>query len=170
MKKIVKLIGISLMTMALFTMNAFAMQHVEESSVEEESVLLPKTVKSHKASETAVERGDFFSRADVVISNQGDGNIGALAVAYMNHNVDEIYITIYLDCWNEGTERWEQVDYYDAEYYAEDYPEGLSEATLDITFLDQDKGHYYRLRGVFSAVYDYDYEGFSPTTAGIWIE
>ena len=61
-------------------------------------------------------------------------------------------------------------DYYDAEYYADDYPDGLSEATLNITFLNQERECYYRLRGVFSAVYDNDYEGFSPTTSGIWID
>ena len=88
----------------------------------------------------------------------------------MNYNVDEKYITVYLDRWDEDTDKWRQVDYYDAEYYADDYPDGLSEATLNITFLNQERECYYRLRGVFSAVYDNDYEGFSPTTAGIWID
>ena len=32
-----------------------------------------------------------------MISDEGDGNIGAFAVAYMDHSVDEVYISIYLD-------------------------------------------------------------------------
>lgn len=171
MNKVFK-ISILLMAMVIMlTTNVFASVGTDEnSSTEEYSALLPHEIKSDTATERSVKRGDFFSRADVVISNQGNGDIGALAVAYMNHNVDEIYITVYLDRWDEETEKWRQVDYYDAEYYADDYPDGLSEATLNITFLNQERECYYRLRGVFSAVYDNDYEGFSPTTSGIWID
>ena len=105
-----------------------------------------------------------------MISDEGDGNIGAFAVAYMDHSVDEVYISIYLDRWNDEEKRWEQVTYYDAEFYEEDYPEGLTDPTVDITFLNQERDHYYRLRGAFSATYEYEFEGFSPTTAGIWID
>ena len=172
MKKIRK--GIMLLViMSLFcTSNIYAAPaiHGYDTSVEEESDLLPKEVKSDTASETSRRRGEFFARADLVITDQGNGNIGAMAKAYMDHAVDEVYISIYLDRWIDEEERWEQVTYYDAEFYAEDYPEGLTDPTVDITFLDQERDHYYRLRSSFSAVYEYEYEGFSPTTSGIWID
>ena len=60
--------------------------------------------------------------------------------------------------------------YYDAEFYAKDYPEGLNRPSLNVTFKNQDKGYYYRLRGVFAAVYQGNFEGFSPVTDGIWID
>ncbi len=172
MKNLQKII-VLFMIMSLFcAINAYATPYDHDiyTSVEEISQLLPKEVKSDKATEETVRRGEFFARADLVITDQGNGNIGAMAKAYMDYAVDEVYITVYLDRWDEESERWEQITYYDAEFYAEDYPEGLTDPTVDITFLNQERGHYYRLRSVFSAVYDYDYEGFSPTTSGIWIE
>ena len=71
--------------------------------------------------------------------NNGGGDIGVFAKAYMSVPVDEVYITIYLDRWDEGTERWRQVSYYDAEFYAKDYPNGLSEPDVDIIFKNQER-------------------------------
>lgn len=172
MKKILKSLFLFMMVNVLFTSNVYAIPYNAsgETSIDESSELLPKGVKTDTASEKAVQRGNFFAQADLIISDQGNGNIGALAKAYMDHAVDEVYITIYLDRWNDEEERWQMVTYYDAEFYAEDYPEGLTDPTVDITFLNQERDHYYRLRSAFSAVYDNDYEGFSPTTAGIWID
>ena len=109
-------------------------------------------------------------RADLAISDEGNGDIGAVAIGFLAIPVDEAYITVYLDRWDETSERWRQVTYYDAEYYAKDYPEGLDTPTVNITFKGQEKGYYYRLRGVFSAVYNDKFEGFSPVTAGIFID
>ena len=172
MRTIWKKIGVLIITTILISFNAYAAQNTGmyyADSIDTPSVLLPKDIKSDKATEKAVRRGDFFAEADLIITDEGNGNIGAFAVAYMDHAVDEVYITIYLDRWNEDEERWEMVTYYDAEFYAEDYPEGLTDPTVDITFLNQEREHYYRLRSVFSAVDGYDYEGFSPTTSGLWI-
>mgnify|MGYP001624268823 FL=1 len=168
-KRIVKLLTILMSIHLMSISNVYAMTN-GETSVDEYSELLPKNVDSDRATEQSVRRGEFFARADLIITDEGDGNIGAFAVAYMDHAVDEVYITIYLDRWNDEEERWQMVTYYDAEFYAEDYPEGLTDPTVDITFLNQERDHYYRLRSAFSAVYDNDYEGFSPTTAGIWID
>ena len=172
MKKIKESMLLVVMSSLLCVSNAYAipLEHGSNTSVEEVSELLPKGVQSDIASETSKRRGEFFARADLVITDQGNGNIGAMAKAYMDHGVDEVYISIYLDQWDEEKETWEQVAYYDAEFYAEDYPEGLTDPTVDITFLDQERDHYYRLRRSFSAVYEYEYEGFSPTTSGIWID
>ena len=168
-KRIVKLLTILMSIHLMSISNVYAMTN-GETSVDEYSELLPKNVDSDRATAQSVRRGEFFARADLIITDEGDGNIGAFAVAYMDHAVDEVYITIYLDRWNDEEERWQMVTYYDAEFYAEDYPEGLTDPTVDITFLNQERDHYYRLRSAFSAVYDNDYEGFSPTTAGIWID
>ena len=96
--------------------------------------------------------------------------IGALAVAYTRFPVDEAYITLYLDQWDETEERWRQVNYYDAEFYSADYPDGLILPTVDISFVDQPRGYYYRLRSSFSVVYKGEFEGFSPVTDGILLD
>ena len=128
---------------------------------------LPPGVKQSKATESAVARGDFFIRADLTIKNNGDGTIGALAVALTRFPVDEAYITIYLDRWDEESERWRQVKYHEEEFYAEEGTEGLEMPTVDMSFIDQPRGYYYRLRGSFSVVYKGNFEGFSPVTDGI---
>ena len=76
---------------------------------------------------------------------------------------------MYLDRYDEEDGAWYQVTYYDAEFYAKDYPDGLNYPSVNITFKNQKKG-YYRIRGAFSAVKDNKFEGFSPVTDGIWIE
>ena len=63
-----------------------------------------------------------------------------------------------------------RLHFYDAEFYAPDYPDGLSDPSIDITFKNQDKGYYYRVRGVFGAVLGESFEGFSPVTDGILIK
>lgn len=168
MKRILKILSLILVINMVGLFTAYAVEN-NPDPIEVYSELLPKNIKSDIATEQSVKRGEFFARADLIITDEGDGNIGAFAVAYMDHAVDEVYITIYLDRWNEEEERWEMVTYYDAEFYAEDYPEGLTDPTVDITFLNQERDNYYRLRGAFSAVDGYDYEGFSPTTSGLWI-
>lgn len=138
------------------------------TSVNEYSELLPKHVKEDKVSERAVRRGDFLIGADLIISNKGDGNIGAFAKALIEIPVQEAYISIYLDRWNDQGKRWDQIMYYDAEFYAEDYPDGLRTPTVDTVFENQPSG-FYRLRAAVAAYNESIVEAYSPMTAGIWV-
>ena len=157
---------------SMLSINAFAKPYNpnDYTSLNITSDLLPETVKKNNASEKSVTRGNFFMGADLIISDDGNGDIGAFAKAYMEFPVDEAYITIYLDRWDADAERWRQITYYDAEFYAKDYPDGINSPYVDVTFKNQPKGYYYRLRGVFGAVYNDKFEGFSPVTDGILIE
>ena len=172
MKKIIVSLGLIVISMQLMMLNVFAVSdtYKKPKPVTIKSNLLEKTIQKSKALEQATARGDFFIGADIVISNEGNGNIGGLAIAYLDVGVEEVYISVYLDQYDEKADIWRQVAYYDAEYYAEDYPDGLNSPSLNVTFKNQKKGHYYRLRGAFSAVKDNKFEGFSPVTDGIWIE
>ena len=76
----------------------------EYTSVDLESRLLAPTVKQSMVSETAKLRGDFFMKADLIIKDNGNGDIGAFAKAFMAVPVDEVYITVYLDRWDADTE------------------------------------------------------------------
>jgi len=113
-------------------------------------------------------RGVFFSAADLKIINE-DGEIGVVGNAYMSTEIDELYMTIYLDRWIDD-DHWEQVDYFDFEFYAEDYPDGLTHELVAFTLTGYPKGYYYRLRGTYAAVKDGVVEGFGPTTDGILIQ
>lgn len=172
MKKVLSLIVliVAIMSLTVTTVLAAPFNPNEYTSINIESKLLPPGIKESHVTEIPKRKGSFFSAADIIISDEGNGDIGAFAKAFMEIPVDEVYITVYLDRWDEKADRWKQVTFYDAEFYASDYPDGLESPSIDIVFKNQQKGYYYRLRGVFAAVYDDNFEGFSPTTAGILIE
>lgn len=172
MKRIRPVITLLVIIMLMTTSNVFAMSYNTDdyTSVNESSQLLPPGIKSSKVSETPKRRGDFFSGADLIIKDSGRGDIGALAVGYTRYPVDEAYITVYLDRWDATAERWRQVNSHEQEFYAKDYPDGLLTPTVDITFTNNEKGYYYRLRAVFGVVYNNEFEGFSPVTDGILLE
>lgn len=172
MKRILKIMTCVMLINIILCMNSFAAPYNPSNytSVDEPSELLPPGIKSSKVTEYAKRRGDFFSAADLVISDEGNGDVGAFAKAYMNYDVQAVYITIYLDRLDKETNRWQQVDYYDADFYAADYPDGLSDPTVNHIFENQKKGNYYRLRATFSAYDGQTFEGFTPTTDGILIQ
>lgn len=172
MKKIIYTSIASAMIAILTTLNVFAMPYnlEQETSVYVVSELLPPGIKKSQATESAKARGDFFLRSDLVITDNGNGKVGALAIAYTRFPVDEAYITVYLDRWDATAEKWRQMNSYEAEFYAKDYPDGIITPTVDISFTNNEVGYYYRLRAVFAVIYNNEFEGFSPVTNGILIE
>lgn len=172
MKKSILVVLAIALSISLTTINAFAIPFNpnEYTSVNEYSELLPRGVKQDTASEHAIRRGDFLMYTDLIISDKGGGNIGAVVVAFMQYSVKEAYISVYLDRWDETEERWRQVTYYDAEFFEEDYPDGLITPSVDIVFQNQPKGYFYRLRAAVAAFDGDTVEGFSPVTGGILIE
>lgn len=173
MKRFYKTTAIALIISIFCSFNVFAMKHYnpnEYTSVDVKSELLSENAKSSSVHETSKQRGNFFAGADLIIKNNGNGNVGVFAKAYMDVPVQEAYITVYIDRWDVEAERWRQVTYYDAEFYEKDYPDGIIEPSIDIEFKNLEQGYYYRARGVFAAVYNDSFEGFSPTTDGILIK
>ena len=108
--------------------------------------------------------------ADVTIRNEGNGNIGAAAHAYLNKPATELYVSLYLDRYDESLKKWKQVDYVDFVYTLEEYPDGIEDPAIDVTFTNQKRGYYYRIRGAFTAGDEEKVEGFGPVTEGIWID
>lgn len=173
MKKVIRLIIGCLVAINIFTMGAFAAIPLPEmyTSVELKSDLCDKSVSYSIGREQAyARRGTFFESADVAITDKGNGDIGVSAHANLRKPVKEMYISLYLDRYNKDKDIWQQVDYVDFEYTPEDYPDGVDDQSVEVIFKNQKKGYYYRIRGAFSAGDDDWYEGFGPTTDGIWIE
>lgn len=172
MKRILYTFTAMMMVVIVSTINVFAMPYNqgEYTSVDMSSELLPSGVKRSKGTESTRTRGDFFMRADLIIQDNGKGEIGVLAIGYTNVPVEEAYITVYLDRWDESAERWRQYKYYEAEFLAADYPDGVTEPTVSISFMNNPRGYYYRLRGIFGVLNNGEFEGFSPITDGILIE
>lgn len=163
----------ALMAINVFTTTAFAAVPLPlyYTSVDQESNLCDKSVSYSKGTEKSyARRGNFFISADVVIKDAGNGDIGASAYAYLAKPVTDLYVSLYLDRYDEDLERWKQVDYVDFEYTLEEYPDGIEDPIINVTFKNQKKGYYYRIRGAFTASDGVKVEGFGPTTDGIWIE
>lgn len=173
MKKIMRLVIGALMAINVFTTTAFAAVPLPlyYTSVDQESNLCDKSVSYSKGTEKSyARRGNFFISADVVIKDAGNGDIDASAYAYLAKPVTDLYVSLYLDRYDEDLERWKQVDYVDFEYTLEEYPDGIEDPIINVTFKNQKKGYYYRIRGAFTASDGVKVEGFGPTTDGIWIE
>ena len=173
MKKIIRLAACFLVIVNVFVATAFAGVPLPETytSIDQKSNLCDKNTKySVGTMQPSARRGTFFASADVIIKDEGDGNIGVSAHANLRQPAEELYVSLYLDRYNEKTGKWHQVDYVDFEYTIEEYPDGIEDPSINITFTNQKKGYYYRIRGAFTAAIGYDYEGLAPITDGIWIE
>lgn len=155
-----------LMNFVVFAMPEKAALYLKPVTVT--SKLLDPSIGQSIAREYALKKGQFFSLADLEISNK-NGFIGISAHAYMSVPIDDLYVTIFVDRLNnKGV--WEQVDLYDFEFHSVDYPKGLTSETIVYTINNQPKDHYYRLRGTFLALKDGANEGFGPITEGILIQ
>ena len=173
MKKISRLILCLLATVNVFSTTAFAAVPSPEiyTSINTASSLCEKNVKYNTETEYSMSRrGTFFDSVSVTIRDEGNGDIGVSAHANLRKPVTELYVSLYLDRYNKEKDTWQQVDYVDFEYTLADYPNGIDDPAIEITFKNQKKGYYYRIRGAFSAGDDDWYEGLGPTTDGIWIE
>ena len=173
MKKLIRAILCCLVAINVFMLTAFAAVPSPEvyTSIDQKSNLCDvKTKYSIGRAQSNARRGTFFDSADVIIRDEGNGNIGASAHANLRKPVTELYVSLYLDRYNKEKDVWQQVDYVDFEYTLEQYPDGIEDPSISVTFTNQKRGYYYRIRGAFSAGDDDWYEGFGPTTDGIWIE
>lgn len=167
MKKLISMFICCLLLTSLIANTAFAYpKQIENYSFATEMVLLPPSVKSSRAYVSSVLKGNFFAAGEINIINE-DGNIGVSAKTYMRKPIDSLYMTIYLDREVDG--KWKQVETYEFEFQSKDYPDGMYTPGVDFTILNQPKGYYYRVRGVYLAFLDGASEGFGPATNGVLI-
>ena len=173
MKKLIRLAMCCLVAVNVLAVPVFAgvPSPANYTSVEQESDLCDKSVSYDiDIARPVARRGNFFISADVAIKDGGNGNIIATGHAYLAKPVTELYVSFYLDRYDESLKKWKQVDYRDFEFTLEEYPEGIDDPSITVTFENQKKGYYYRIRGAFTAGDEEKVEGFGPTTDGIWIE
>ena len=156
MKRSLKILFLIVTIMSITAMPVYAASRdiTEFGTINEESDLLPSTVQKSRKLVEKTPRGVFFSAAELQIINE-DGEIGVLGTAYMSTEIDELYMTIYLDRWVDD-DHWEQ--------------DGLTSELVAFTLTGYPTGHYYRLRGSYAAVKDGVMEGFGPVTDGVLIQ
>ena len=111
MKKLARLVVCFLVIVNVFVATAFAGIPLPEAytSIDQKSNLCDKNV--HYSIDTAqsyARRGRFFASADVAIRDEGNGDIGVSAHANLREPVKEMYISLYLDRYNQEKDAWQQ--------------------------------------------------------------
>ena len=109
MKKLIRAILCCLVAINVFMLTAFAAVPSPEvyTSIDQKSNLCDvKTKYSIGRAQSNARRGTFFDSADVIIRDEGNGNIGASAHANLRKPVTELYVSLYLDRYNKEKDVW----------------------------------------------------------------
>lgn len=135
----------------------------------EESVLLPEAVKQSVGVEKSINKSKALANALCTITNTEKGIIGVYAETAMFIPVDWAALTIYLEKWNEDTNKWSTVETFEKEFTPADTDNGeLTRVIMSIDVGTQPVGYYYRIRCIHELEYDNGwYEAKSTKTDGV---
>ena len=142
---------------------------LENDQAIEESILLPESVKRSVGVEQSTNRSKALANALCTITNTEKGIIGVYAETAMFIPVDWAALTIYLEKWNEDTNKWSTVETFEKEFTPADTDNGeLTRVIMSIDVGTQPAGHYYRIRCIHELEYDNGrYEAKSTKTEGV---
>lgn len=110
-------------------------------------------------------RGTHLMDGECSITKAGRGKIYVYASTTGNHDVDYISTVIYIDRYNEKTNSWGQIDFWQVEDKNTYYVSTSKTMTVE-------RGYYYRVHAdhVAGMIADYPYEEATTLTDGIWID
>lgn len=133
------------------------------SSYANNPIWMPQSDYLHTQTQTVVSndntskvrgtaRGRVLSLAELELSDQGNGVLGVYAETLCHNAVKEIYMSIYLDVWDESRQDWVTLNSYDYEWKAADRPnEDLTDVSVSFSIEGLARGKTYSLRGLHSA-------------------
>lgn len=97
-------------------------------------------------------RGRVLSSVELELADEGNGVIGVYANTLCHTAVKQIYMTIYLDVWDENIQDWVLVDRYEYEWKASDNPDkDLAAVSVSFSLEGLPRGRTYSLRGTHAA-------------------
>lgn len=118
-------------------------------------------------------RGMLISSVELSLADLGSGSIRLYGDVLCHEPMKKIKLNLYLDQWIDSNDDWGQIEKFEFEWNAEDYPDEdltMAMASVDVTNLD--RGVDYQLRGIAGA-WDLDsdlYEVYRANTASIMLE
>lgn len=120
----------------------------------------------------ATPRGRLISSSGLQISDEGNGVLGVYAETLCHNGMKEIFMTIYLDIWNETYNDWEMVDCYEYEWFSSAYPdEELAAVSVSFDLTGLSRNREYRLRGYHGAKgFNNSVEMMATETHGIMLD
>lgn len=163
-KKVLSMIGsIAILFSMCFAITPYV-QASEEEVIQVDGSYLTTQEESIGRSPNSLLRGEHLMDGECSISKAGRNRIYVYAATTANHYVDYVAVDIYVDQYNEETEKWEQIDV----WTAEDTDTYFVATSKSITV---DRGYYYRVHADHFAGMeeDYPYDETFSFTDGILI-
>lgn len=166
-------IGIAAMTMMMgLSITVYAEEMNIDSRVRNiEDVTT--VVNENVARITGTPRGMMISSVELSITDLGGGTVQLFGKVLCHEAMEKIKLNLYLDQWLEDSQDWDQLEKFELEWLAEDYPnEDLTMAYAYVDVANLDRGEEYRVRGIAGA-WDLDsdlYEVWSEASPTILVE
>ena len=130
-------------------------------------------VEENVARITGTPRGMMISSVELAITDLGGGTAQLFGEVLCHEAMEKIKLNLYLDQWIPEENDWMQLEKFEFNWLAEDYPnEDLTMAYAYVNAPGLDRGEEYRVRGIAGA-WDLDsdlYEVWSEETLGILVE
>ena len=111
-------------------------------------------------------RGRVLSSGEVELANDNDGIFYVYGDTLCHSAVKDIYMTIYLEIWDEELDDWGTLNMYEYEWHATTVEEDLHSAGVSFEIHNLQKGREYRIRGTHSANSFEDYFEIMSTETG----
>lgn len=161
-KRILSTLSVFIMICIVFSMAIIPTQAADVNQQIDGSYLTNKDSAKASIYSEAVTRGTHLMDGECSITKAGKGHIYVYASTTANHDVDYISTVIYVDQYNEETEHWGQIAYWQVEdsntYY-------VSTSKM----LPVDKGYFYRVHADHAVRKNGEYEEATTATDGILI-
>lgn len=156
------------MTMVAYAKNSEWIVHTDILETRLRNTISTNNVSQVRGS----ARGRVLSSAGLQISDEGRGVLGVYAETLCHTAVKEIYMTIYLDVWDEEIQDWITLDAYEYEWKASDSPNrDLTDVSVSFLLEGLPRGRTYSLRGAHAARnFDGIAETMSSATSGIVLD
>ena len=130
-------------------------------------------VSENVARITGTPRGMVISSVELSITDLGGGTAQLFGEVLCHEAMEKIKLNLYLDQWISEENDWMQLEKFEFNWLAEDYPnEDLTMAYAYVNASNLDRGENYRVRGIAGA-WDLDsdlYEVWSEETPSILVE
>lgn len=138
---------------------------IEVKDSDDESIILPENVQYSQGQ----ARGSVISTGLLDISNKGKGKASLTIETLAHVRCDKICNALTLQKWNDSTEDWEQILYYDFEALQEDNPDEDLVALINGVDVENLQPGTYRARGLHAVYLGETFESFASKTNGIQI-
>lgn len=149
-----KIITIFTVILLLIVMEipAFARNEMASSKYDIVDTFTNYISKENYSKVFATAKGRILSSARLSIANDNNGLISVYAETLCHMPVEEIYMLIFLEVWDESTQDWEYVSDYEYKWLASERPGvDLTDVSVSFDVAGLPKGKTYSLRAYHTA-------------------